>query len=112
MLWLDVSADDILAAETRRSEWEDEEDDDGLEPTASCTRCGNPCRQQFDLRVKKRNGDIGEVLCRQCVRAMRRLEDIEENPLPGASGGAWDSSVSYDLDLDLAIERTHLRHRD
>ena len=96
--WLDVSADDILAAEIRRSEWEDAEDAGELDAVASCTGCGNPCYDDFDMRVRRWHGDA-EILCPACERSMWRLDDIETMP------GTSTTGVTYDLDWDLIIKR-------
>jgi hypothetical protein len=99
MYWLDVSPDDILAAEVRRLEWEDAEDAGELEVVASCTGCGNPCYDDFDMRVRRWHGDA-QILCPACDRRMWAEDDIEQMPtVPNANG------VAYGLDWDLIIKR-------
>jgi len=96
--WLDVSADDILAAEIRRLEWEDDEDFGDLDIVASCTWCGDPCRYDFDMRVYRTKHD--QILCPACERRVWDQETIETMPpVPSTNG------VKYDIDWDLAIKR-------
>lgn len=98
MYWLDVSPDDILAAEVRRSEWEDEEDDGNLDFSASCDMCGNATRRTYQWGGRGRRH--GMDICPACVRAMDRMDDIEV-----MTEGDNSQVDRWDLDWDLVLNR-------
>jgi hypothetical protein len=97
VLFLDVSPEDIRAAEARRSDWEDEEDDCGLELVASCYACGNPtCRPRVFARI--------HVLCPACDRFMYAPD--EDGPVSDYGENAeHNSGVTWDLDWDIIDKR-------